>query len=101
MEQSSPPGYVVIIALGREAWPDEEDIERVAKLPQMARLELDMYLEDLRANRLPRGEQPCIWLDLSTRECRYYEHRPNICRDVLLMNDEACHRWREIYADTI
>jgi len=101
MEQSSPPGYVAIIARGRDAWPDEEDIERVAKLPQMARLELEMYLDDLRADRLPRGEQPCIWLDFGTRRCRYYDHRPNICRHELVLNDEACHRWRDQYAEVL
>lgn len=101
MEQSSPPGYVAIISHGRDAWPDEDDIERVAKLPQMARIELEMYLEDLRADRLPRGEQPCIWLNLETRQCRYYEHRPNICRDALVLNDEGCRTWREAFAEMI
>ena len=24
---------------------------------------------------------PCGFLDLVTRQCRHYEHRPNICRD--------------------
>lgn len=23
---------------------------------------------------------PCCWLDLDTRECRHYEHRPELCK---------------------
>lgn len=101
LEQSSPPGYVAMMANGVEAWPDETDHERFQSLPQMARIELEMYVEDLRADRLPGGELPCIWFDLKTRRCRYYEHRPSICRDGLLVNDEACRQWRTEYADLI
>jgi Fe-S-cluster containining protein len=25
--------------------------------------------------------RPCVWLDLETRQCRHYDHRPQICRD--------------------
>ncbi|MEX2139801.1 MAG: YkgJ family cysteine cluster protein [Pirellulales bacterium] len=25
--------------------------------------------------------QPCIWLDEETKQCRHYEHRPQVCRD--------------------
>ena len=25
--------------------------------------------------------QPCIWLDMETRRCRYYEYRPKVCRE--------------------
>ena len=24
--------------------------------------------------------QPCIWLDIETRRCKHYEHRPPTCR---------------------
>ena len=25
--------------------------------------------------------QPCIWFDDETKQCRHYEHRPQVCRD--------------------
>jgi Fe-S-cluster containining protein len=25
--------------------------------------------------------EPCIWLDSDTKQCRNYEHRPQVCRD--------------------
>lgn len=24
---------------------------------------------------------PCCWLDLETRECKHYEHRPELCKN--------------------
>ena len=27
------------------------------------------------------GDKPCIWLDMETRQCRQYEHRPFFCRE--------------------
>lgn len=27
---------------------------------------------------------PCCWLDLETKKCKHYEHRPKICRDFQL-----------------
>ena len=39
---------------------------------------------------------PCLWLNLATRQCRHYEHRPFCCRefrpgsDVCLDDRELC-----------
>ena len=48
----------------------------------------------------PAGTQdagkPCLWLNLETRQCRHYEHRPFCCRefrpgsDVCLDDRELC-----------
>lgn len=38
---------------------------------------------------------PCFWLDVETRKCIHYEHRPDICRNGLERNDKGCHKWRE------
>jgi Fe-S-cluster containining protein len=27
------------------------------------------------------NKSPCGWLDLVTRKCRHYDHRPEVCRD--------------------
>jgi Fe-S-cluster containining protein len=38
-----------------------------------------------------KGESqgPCIWLDLATKACRHYEHRPDICHD-FSVGGESC-----------
>lgn len=93
-EQYSPPGYVAL--LSGVGWPDEEDAARFAALPEEARRSLEEYL----ANRIRGGrhidEPACIWLDLETKACRFYEHRPNICR-VLKLGGRPCRRWRKEY----
>lgn len=40
----------------------------------------------------PDGD--CIWLDPNTRRCRWYEHRPQICRDYE-MGGASCLAERE------
>ena len=80
-------------------WPHEDDIERVQTLPREAL----GYLMRYRA-RLVRGgtavdghDPPCCWLNQQTGKCRFYEHRPAICREELLVGDEGCLRWRKAY----
>lgn len=53
---------------------------------------LNAYLATLEDDDIGR---PCIWLDLETRRCRHYEHRPQVCRDFQRGSD-ACRlvRWR-------
>ncbi len=102
-EQGSPPGYLYLLGktpAERANWPDAEDFERIDSLPREALRILNRY-----SARLMRGETatvdgkdpPCCWLNQQTGECRFYEHRPQICRDELLVGDEACHAWREQY----
>lgn len=38
--------------------------------------------------------QPCIWLDMETRRCRNYEHRPPTCRE-FVPGCEVCLEDRE------
>jgi Fe-S-cluster containining protein len=39
--------------------------------------------------------RPCIWLDLATRSCLHYDHRPQVCRDFERGSDECrVVRWR-------
>lgn len=88
-EQGSPPGYSTVI-LNPENWPQwTGDHARVAALPDDARASLlDGMGED------PNG--PCCWLDQATMRCRWYEHRPQICRDVD-RGSEGCRVWRDEY----
>ena len=95
-EQGSPPGYTLLMD-GREHpdWPDQVDLIRVATLPRAARKRLNQYLCDLRRGRVT-GDGPCCWLNQQTMRCRYYEHRPQICRD-LDVGSEGCLSWRDEY----
>ncbi len=47
-------------------------------LPQALQDELDCYINSL--EDIDMG-QPCFWFDAVTRQCKHYEHRPQICRD--------------------
>ena len=38
---------------------------------------------------------PCMWLDLETRRCRNYEHRPEVCREAVKPGDEHCRHDRK------
>ena len=97
MEQSSPPGYVLLLSReDNDEWPDQKDIGRLANLPPEARHILKKYMDRLMGKNSPKGEQPCCWLDLNTMECRFYEHRPQICRD-LELGDDSCRAWRHRY----
>lgn len=40
---------------------------------------------------------PCFWLDLNSRRCTHYEHRPAICREALERGDVACQSWRATF----
>ena len=93
-EQESPPGYLLILR-GME-WPDREDIERFATIPAAARDELQKY--SLRLPTLPPGDEQglCIWFDRDACNCRWYEHRPEICR-AMEVGGDACKSWRREY----
>lgn len=94
MEQSSPPGYVVLLT-NSDAWPDERDAQRLLHAPPEAKRILEDYLVCLKRGEF-RGEQPCVWLDREQNCCRFYEFRPTICRE-FEAGSEECHSWRDIY----
>ena len=93
MTQSSPPGYVYLLNLdhyGRAGWPDQDDVDRMQNLPEDAMLSLIEYWGALEAE----SESPCIWLDMKTRMCKHYEHRPSICR-TFPVGEKACREYRQ------
>lgn len=40
----------------------------------------DYYTNDPNLDRYERG-LPCLWYDSEAKRCRFYEHRPTVCRD--------------------
>lgn len=103
MQQSSPPGYLMILAQPDADWTDgpfAEDAERIKSIPPDAIAALSEYGDKLMAGAFNDiGDVPCCWLDLETRQCRWYEHRPSVCRDELERGDAGCVAWREEYHD--
>lgn len=96
LEQGSPPGYLWLLQLdNHSAWPDQEDVERVKSLPVEAMRYLRTY-ENALLNGAVNGDGPCCWYDPKTRGCRFYEHRPQICRDFEVGCGD-CLNWREKY----
>jgi Fe-S-cluster containining protein len=100
MEQESPPGYLVI-ACGHEEAYCSDDEERWHTMPDEARQLILDYAESLGRGEPHPNNDICIWFDEGSRKCRYYEWRPDICRETLQVGDDACRAWRESYAHLI
>ena len=83
MEMNSPP------FIGRT------DPELIA-LPAEVRESYEARMRKRDADGWPDGV-PCFWLDMTTKQCTHYEHRPDVCRNALERNDAACHEWRKEY----
>lgn len=97
-EQDSPPGYVMLLSspnLLDDESLQNEDVERFRNLPAAALAELRAYMHELLTGNL-ESDQPCIWLDLNSMQCRYYEHRPSICRN-LEVGGQECREWRDAF----
>ena len=60
-------------------------------LPQDLKREHNEYLQAITDDY----GQPCYWLDLATRTCKQYEHRPQVCRD-LETGSADCLRLRQV-----
>lgn len=98
VEQGSPPGYLWVFDLdtaGRSQFVGPEDCDRLGKLSAGA-------VADLAKHQLAvvTGQAPldglCVWLDPDTLRCRWYEHRPQVCRDHQV-GGESCLNWRKRY----
>lgn len=65
--------------------------------PALLPEELQQDLRDAHGGKYKGGDdQPCMWLDLETRRCKHYEHRPSVCRgDLVVPGNDACLHWRE------
>lgn len=69
--------------------PPHDPME-LAELPANLRDEIDNWTGTGDKPASPRfdlssvmngGNIPCLWLDLTTGQCKNYEHRPAVCRD--------------------
>jgi len=92
MEMNTPP-FIVIWQDGVPLKPDTEyelqDFDWLMAAPQEARDAKRAAFDDDR----PDGS-PCVWLDLETKRCRWYEFRPGICRE-FERGGEVCLATRE------
>lgn len=98
LEQGSPPGYITLLtspASQHHEWPGEGDAERIKCLPAEALRAIAWYRRDLTEKRV-NGDGPCCWYDAAARRCRWYEHRPSICRE-LAVGSKGCLSWRKQY----
>lgn len=66
------------------------DPEYIA-LPDAVRADYDERITKRAATGWP-PDVPCFWLT-SEKRCMYYEHRPEICRE-LELGSEGCQSWR-------
>lgn len=78
----APPGaylYLAQLPTRPDLWPEwvvgSPDVPRWQRAPEAARAAVRAY--DPAGTP---GGKPCVWLDLETRRCRWYEHRPEVCR---------------------
>lgn len=81
---------------------DDDDIEFVG-LPDELKRELEQVWDSHFGDQKEKFEGrisnntggACAWLDLETRKCRHYEHRPAICRN-FEPGCDVCQEDREI-----
>lgn len=62
-------------------------------LPDNLKEQINRHVDSL--TEIDMGS-PCIWLDLETKKCMHYEHRPQMCRDFEAGNPH-CLRFREVF----
>jgi Fe-S-cluster containining protein len=87
MHASEPPfAGVNGVAVGSDPYWDA--------LPDLLKSEIAEFRMQARPNS--PHERPCIWLDLATKRCRHYEHRPKLCRDFELGGEE-CVGFRRLH----
>ena len=101
MEQGSPPMYLYYLG-DVPPEPDDEDWFRAKNLPTDALAILLDYrtrLMDGQVDHSSGGDPPCCWLNMETKACRFYDHRPQICRDFERGSDD-CHNWRDGFGNS-
>lgn len=93
MTMNSPPGFGGVEVM---LFATPEDERRFHDAPQEAQDLVFAYYD--RIENLPHGEEipegPCCWFDAESRRCRFYEHRPSVCRE-FPVGSEPCLGWRE------
>ncbi len=95
MDQSSPRWYFALLCNPQLGNEDDPDWQRFKNLPKDALQSLLDHKEKV-GKEGGKSKEPCCWLDLETKRCKWYEHRPDMCRD-FEVGCEGCHSWREEY----
>lgn len=93
LDQSAPPGYVAYLSGVLSLDDGTEDAARLQALPADLKTELELYLDFLRSGGSHPDGEICLWFDKSTKQCKNYDLRPQICRD-FEMGSDFCHSWR-------
>lgn len=99
-EMAFPPGFEMMFlapasSVARQEMMEAPDVRRFQTLPPSAVDELRVRFQAIEAGRVSRYS-PCVWFDPIARQCRHYEHRPEICRN-FEVGSPACGRWRTKY----
>ena len=94
LEQESPPGYLIILSMGRDYATSQEDLERFDRIPPLVMEELEHYLSYMRDGGGHPNNSVCLWFDEETRKCMHYDLRPDICRQAVIVGDDNCQFWR-------
>lgn len=96
LEQATPPGYVAYLTGLFSLDDGSDDAARIKALPADLRAELDSYIDRAARTGGHSEIEPCLWYDQSTRQCKHYDLRPQICREFEADSD-FCHSWRRQY----
>jgi Fe-S-cluster containining protein len=97
MEQESPPGYLAMMVFGVDYKASFDDWERLKTLPTNLLQELVDYRAHLIEHKTHPNKGICIWFDETTKRCKHYELRPDVCREVVKCGDASCIGWRKDY----
>jgi Fe-S-cluster containining protein len=71
MTQESPPGYLMILALGEDYAASDAELERFRSLPSPVMEEMKSYGARIKAGLDHPNNGVCIWFDEGTRKCRH------------------------------
>lgn len=70
----------------------QDDYNRLMAAPEEARqVRLAKMMGDA------PDESPCSWLDPETKQCRWYEFRPDICRDFDVGGESCLSARKELF----
>lgn len=72
---------------------DADDFALLMAAPQEAR-DVMYRQASAKLSEVP-DDAPCSWFDQATRQCRFHEFRPGICRDFVVGSPD-CLQWRKI-----
>lgn len=98
----TPPGFFGVFCSNSwdEAfWADTNDYQHWLDMPEPLRAGLRSYYQAMWRKEIPDrtldGKTPCLWYDAEARRCRHYEHRPQVCRE-FEVGEEDCLRLRAV-----